>query len=287
MAATGKTLTGTFQARKVKSFTNYGNGTPQGAPANFFGGLLVLHVDITPDTDPKDRIPAVLTIDCLLGAPPAGAEKGINLNVPGLIDFDTIRSTATSPRHVSDAICHGGAGRCESGGAASMSTPAVVSLSSAVIRSRPSRASFWSINRSIAASCRWRSDVERQLHSGRGTGQRFYSAVFGMRYLDPISWHFGDPSTPLQGYVQHRRQPRRDGSQCTRLPGATRPPRPHRHGALDDLHRCTRHPRSRPTAAQLGGTVMLAPYDTAFGPVSAITDNQGAHLTLAPRPPKG
>ncbi|MFI7356216.1 hypothetical protein ACIBTP_19990 [Streptomyces avidinii] len=90
VAATGKTLTGTFQARKVKSFTNYGNGTPQGTPANFFGGLLVLHVDITPDTDPKARIPAVLTIDCLLGSPPAGAEEGINLDVPGLIDFDTI-----------------------------------------------------------------------------------------------------------------------------------------------------------------------------------------------------
>ncbi|WP_175500028.1 MULTISPECIES: hypothetical protein [unclassified Streptomyces] len=47
-------------------------------------------MDITPDTDPKARIPAVLTIDCLLGSPPAGAEEGINLDVPGLIDFDTI-----------------------------------------------------------------------------------------------------------------------------------------------------------------------------------------------------
>ncbi|MCX4582395.1 hypothetical protein [Streptomyces sp. NBC_01481] len=90
VAATGETLTGTFQARWVNSFTSYGNGTPQGAPADWFGGLLILAVDITPDTDPKARIPAILTIDCLLGSPPAGAEEGIKLIIPGLINFDTI-----------------------------------------------------------------------------------------------------------------------------------------------------------------------------------------------------
>lgn len=32
----------------MKSFESYGNGTPQGAPENFFGGWLKLLVDLTP-----------------------------------------------------------------------------------------------------------------------------------------------------------------------------------------------------------------------------------------------
>ncbi len=38
---------------------------------------------------------ATLTVDCLLGIPPAGAAEGITVTVPGLISFDTIVSGAT------------------------------------------------------------------------------------------------------------------------------------------------------------------------------------------------
>ena len=86
--ATGKTETGTFQACKVKSFESFGNGVPQGTPPTFFGGRLVLLVDITPDKDPGRRIPATLTINCALGSPPAGLEEGIMLDVHGVINFD-------------------------------------------------------------------------------------------------------------------------------------------------------------------------------------------------------
>lgn len=87
-ADTGKTETGTFQARRVLSFESYGNGTPQGTPPNLFGGLLRLAVELTPDSEPSKRVRAVLTIDCLLGSPPEGAVEGIKLKVPGVINFN-------------------------------------------------------------------------------------------------------------------------------------------------------------------------------------------------------
>ncbi|MGH2726923.1 MAG: hypothetical protein ACRDKS_08085 [Actinomycetota bacterium] len=74
---------GDYEAVKLLSFHSYGNGTPQGLPENFFGGLAIIRVALHPDgTDLT--IWGNLQIDCLLGKPPAGAEEGIRLSVPGI-----------------------------------------------------------------------------------------------------------------------------------------------------------------------------------------------------------
>jgi len=80
---------GTWTATGVHSFTFWGCGTG-GLPANFCGGLLVLSVHLVgPGGAPE--FDGVLTVSCLIGANvPAGAEEGITLDVPGLINFDQL-----------------------------------------------------------------------------------------------------------------------------------------------------------------------------------------------------
>ena len=84
----GGSATGTFQATRMISFQSYGNATPQGLPANLFGGKLVLAVVITPDANPSLHLPATLTVECELGNPPSGTVEGIRLNVYDVINFN-------------------------------------------------------------------------------------------------------------------------------------------------------------------------------------------------------
>jgi hypothetical protein len=80
---------GTWTATGVKSFEFYGCGGG-GFPANFCGGLLVLDVHLV-GAGGTLAFDGVLTVDCLIGANvPAGAEEGITLDIPGLIDFDDL-----------------------------------------------------------------------------------------------------------------------------------------------------------------------------------------------------
>ena len=80
---------GTWTATGVNSFDFWGCGG-EGFPPNFCGGLLVLSVHLVAEGG-APQADGVLTVSCLIGANvPAGAEEGITLNVPGLIDFDEL-----------------------------------------------------------------------------------------------------------------------------------------------------------------------------------------------------
>jgi hypothetical protein len=86
--ASGQTVTGTFVTTGMISFQSYGNATPQGLPANFYGGKLLLRIVATPDFAPSVHLPATLTIECVLGSPPAGTEEGVRVNVYDVINFN-------------------------------------------------------------------------------------------------------------------------------------------------------------------------------------------------------
>lgn len=88
VAATGQTITGTFATTGVVSFQSYGDATPQGLPASFFGGRLALSIIASPDANPNLHLPATLTIECDLGSPPAGAVEGVRVNVKDVINFN-------------------------------------------------------------------------------------------------------------------------------------------------------------------------------------------------------
>lgn len=87
-AATGNTITGTFVTTGLISFQSYGNATPQGLPANFFGGKLMLSIVATPNAAPNVHLPAALTVECELGNPPAAALEGVRVNVYNVINFN-------------------------------------------------------------------------------------------------------------------------------------------------------------------------------------------------------
>ncbi|MBT2596435.1 hypothetical protein J7I92_14505 [Arthrobacter sp. ISL-72] len=98
VAATGQTITGTFTTTGLVSFQSYGDATPQGLPASFFGGKLMLSIVATPDAAPNVHLPATLTVECALGKVPAGAEEGIRLNVKDVINFNkTVRREHLHP----------------------------------------------------------------------------------------------------------------------------------------------------------------------------------------------
>ncbi|MDQ4501348.1 hypothetical protein [Sinomonas sp. ASV322] len=86
--AAGRTITGTFVTTGLISFQSYGNATPQGLPPSFFGGKLMLSIVATPDVAPNLHLPATLTVECVLGNPPAGAVEGIRVNVYDVINFN-------------------------------------------------------------------------------------------------------------------------------------------------------------------------------------------------------
>ena len=87
-AATGQTITGTFATTGLISFQSYGSATPQGLPASFYGGKLLLSIVATPDAAPNVHLPATLTVECALGSPPAAAEEGVRVNVYDVINFN-------------------------------------------------------------------------------------------------------------------------------------------------------------------------------------------------------
>lgn len=87
-AATGQTITGTLTVTKLISFQSYGNATPQGLPASFFGGKLMLSAIATPDANPALHLPVTLTVECDLGNPPAAAVEGVRVNVKDVINFN-------------------------------------------------------------------------------------------------------------------------------------------------------------------------------------------------------
>ncbi|MDP9890165.1 hypothetical protein [Pseudarthrobacter enclensis] len=87
VAATGQTITGTFTTTGLVSFQSYGDATPQGLPASFFGGKLMLSGTATPDAAPSVHLPLTLTIECDLGSPPASAVEGVRVNVKDVINF--------------------------------------------------------------------------------------------------------------------------------------------------------------------------------------------------------
>ncbi len=84
---------GTWTATSLVSFISYGT-SPEVLPANFEGGLSVMTVHLT-SADGSVQFDGVLTVDCLIGSVPAGAEEGVTLTIPGVIDFDDIVSGFT------------------------------------------------------------------------------------------------------------------------------------------------------------------------------------------------
>ncbi len=75
---------GKWIATKLISFQPYGNGTTQGAPAEFEGGRALIRVILDPDsTGPSFE--GTLKITCLIGDKiPKKAEEGIQLDVRGI-----------------------------------------------------------------------------------------------------------------------------------------------------------------------------------------------------------
>jgi hypothetical protein len=88
VAATGRTITGTFATTGLISFQSYGDATPQGLPASFFGGKLVLSAVATPDVAPGVHLPITITVECALGNPPSSAAEGVRVNVKDVINFN-------------------------------------------------------------------------------------------------------------------------------------------------------------------------------------------------------
>jgi len=77
---------GTWEAKDLLSFVSYGDATPQGLPANLFGGKAVIHVSLlVGGTVVHDGI---LTVYCVLGNPPHGAHEGVRLVVQDVINFN-------------------------------------------------------------------------------------------------------------------------------------------------------------------------------------------------------
>ncbi|HEV2138923.1 MAG TPA: hypothetical protein VGR53_08775 [Nitrososphaerales archaeon] len=81
---------GTWTAEKLVSWTPGGFSTAGGLlPSGSEGGIAVLKVHISPATGGAG-FTALLTILCGLNTP--GVEEGINLNVVGVINFDSLPS---------------------------------------------------------------------------------------------------------------------------------------------------------------------------------------------------
>jgi hypothetical protein len=83
---------GTWEATGVKSFEFFGCGGG-GFPPNFCGGVLTLDVHLSGVSLTAGPIEAdaVLTVHCAIGPDtPADAFEGITLDIPGVINFDTL-----------------------------------------------------------------------------------------------------------------------------------------------------------------------------------------------------
>ncbi len=79
--------TGEITATGLQSFQFYGCGLP-GFP-DFCGGraLISVHLEATVGGTVVEA-DGTLTVDCLIGSPPAGADEGVRLNVKDLINFN-------------------------------------------------------------------------------------------------------------------------------------------------------------------------------------------------------
>lgn len=90
--AGGGTLTGTYKVTGLVDFQPYGCGVVFGdpIPPELCGGRLVFNVTLVPDANPSLSLEGLLTIYCLIGAPPASAEEGIRLVVPGVLNFNDV-----------------------------------------------------------------------------------------------------------------------------------------------------------------------------------------------------
>ncbi len=87
---------GAWVAIGVISWKSYGNAVPQGLPTTFFGGVLVLLIEVHPNLPGDPVLQAMLRVDCVLGHPPSGAEEGIQVDVPAFpITFDQEDGGAT------------------------------------------------------------------------------------------------------------------------------------------------------------------------------------------------
>lgn len=90
--AGGGSASGTWTATELVDFQPYGCGVVFGTPIpeNLCGGRLVLRVVLVSDANPAALFEGTLTIYCLTGKPPASAEEGIRLNLPGVINFNEV-----------------------------------------------------------------------------------------------------------------------------------------------------------------------------------------------------
>lgn len=86
--ADGGSISGTWTAEQLLSFHSYGDGTPQGLPPEFEGGLALIRIRLDPGAPGGPTATGVLQVDCLLGKPPAGSEEGIRLAAAGGLNFN-------------------------------------------------------------------------------------------------------------------------------------------------------------------------------------------------------
>jgi len=90
--AAGGSVTGAYTVTGLVAFQPYGCGVVFGTPLppELCGGRLVLRVVLVPDASPSLALDGLLTIYCLIGAPPPSAEEGIRLVVPGVLNFNDV-----------------------------------------------------------------------------------------------------------------------------------------------------------------------------------------------------
>lgn len=79
------TIDGTWTQTGFVMFVLYGCGF-LGDP-DLCGGRAILNVEFTP-TGTTLKIPGKLTVTCLIGDPPAGADEGIRVVVPSIANFN-------------------------------------------------------------------------------------------------------------------------------------------------------------------------------------------------------
>ncbi len=87
-SSTGKLLaSGTFQAKRLLSFTDFGTGA--GLPPTFHGGTALIRVRVVghPASGGTVRFDATLGVDCKIGSFPSGFEEGITFDA-GFINFN-------------------------------------------------------------------------------------------------------------------------------------------------------------------------------------------------------
>lgn len=77
--------TGTLTATRLLSFQFYGCGGS--FPPDFCGGRALIAVHLV-GAGGTVELDGTLTVDCLIGTPPAGANEGVTLNVKDLINFN-------------------------------------------------------------------------------------------------------------------------------------------------------------------------------------------------------